>query len=308
MLTLYQKTDSGDYEKVDHPSFGQSVAIYGVNLTHAEAKLAAADLDLSPNIIRDVFDTNELPRIEVSGGGHYIFLRVPEVKKTTINTKPVLLIVKDNFFACLAPHQSSVVELHRPVEPNGDNHARSLLAITVLSVSKQYENLIDSIGAHITKIEKKMRSHDATNKDFFDFVTVESNLNRSKMSLTGMQAVVERLLDMSGGGLKSSDHEVLDDIRLFAKQLLVEVDSHMQSIRSIRDAYTTVANNTLNLRMKALTFLTLLVALPNVFYGMYGMNIKLPFMTEPWAYNVIVGFTLLLIIIIIVIARRRRLF
>jgi magnesium transporter len=77
---------------------------------------------------------------------------------------------------------------------------------------------------------------------------------------------------------------------------------------SIRNAYGTIANNVLNQRMKTLTMLTLLIALPNVFYGMYGMNVDLPFQHEPWLYIVIVVFTLALILIVYWVAKRRHVF
>ena len=60
--------------------------------------------------------------------------------------------------------------------------------------------------------------------------------------------------------------------------------------------------------MKALTVVTILLAIPNVFYGMYGMNIALPLQDEAWAYPAITGFTLLLILLVFVLARRYRLF
>ena len=80
----------------------------------------------------------------------------------------------------------------------------------------------------------------------------------------------------------------------------------MHAINSIRNAYTTISNNQLNRRMKSLTLLTLLVALPNVFYGMFGMNVALPFADEPWAYAVITGFTLLIVSLAYLIMRRLR--
>jgi Mg2+ and Co2+ transporter CorA len=60
--------------------------------------------------------------------------------------------------------------------------------------------------------------------------------------------------------------------------------------------------------MKTLTVLTILIALPNVFYGMYGMNVSLPFADQPWAYAVVVLFTFVLIIAVYLLARRFRIF
>ena len=76
----------------------------------------------------------------------------------------------------------------------------------------------------------------------------------------------------------------------------------------LRNAYSTIANNTLNHRMKTLAVLTVLITLPNVIYGMYGMNVALPFAEQPWAYMAIVVFTILIILIAYLLVRRLKVF
>ena len=60
--------------------------------------------------------------------------------------------------------------------------------------------------------------------------------------------------------------------------------------------------------MKLLTVLTLFLAIPNVFFGMYGMNINLPFMHEVWAYPVVLGGSIIAIFLVYFIARARKIF
>jgi Mg2+ and Co2+ transporter CorA len=123
-----------------------------------------------------------------------------------------------------------------------------------------------------------------------------------------MSDVVRRLGENKEDMFKKSDLETIEDLSLHLSQLIVSIGSNVQSVRSIQGAYSTIANNTVNQRMKALTVVTILLAIPNVFYGMYGMNIALPLQDEAWAYPAITGFTLLLILLVFVLARRYRLF
>ncbi len=44
--------------------------------------------------------------------------------------------------------------------------------------------------------------------------------------------------------------------------------------------------------MTILTVATILIALPNVIFGMYGMNVRLPFESARWAFEAIVGLNL----------------
>jgi magnesium transporter len=92
------------------------------------------------------------------------------------------------------------------------------------------------------------------------------------------------------------------------EQSIEACNSNMQSIIHIREAYTSIASNNLNRTIKILTTLTVLIMLPSLFYGMYGMNIGLPFQGEAWAFAGIIAFTLIVNIIVIVVARRKRIF
>ena len=42
------------------------------------------------------------------------------------------------------------------------------------------------------------------------------------------------------------------------------------------DAYTSIINNNLNIIMKFLASMAIILSIPNIIYGMYGMNIPLP--------------------------------
>src|SRR5690606_32842658 len=144
------------------------------------------------------------------------------------------------------------------------------------------------------------------NRDFVHFVTVESDLGEYSTSLSAVLVVLERLYENKHETFTDKDCELIKDVILFINQLIVAVTSHGRTVSSIRNAYTTISNNLLNQRMKTLTLLTVLITLPNVFYGMYGMNVALPFADEPWAYGAITGFTILLVAIGYAIVRRKK--
>lgn len=303
MLTFYQT--SGDTLKATtKPKQAEPLIIYGEHFSLLEAKQLASDFELPHHLLTDVFDAHELPRVETVDGITYVFARSPELHGAKVMSWPVLFIASKTMFACLSSRTNLPDSLTKPATGLTKIEPQKLLISHLMQIIKRYEALIDIVGNRIEKTEKLMRSHEASNRDFFGFVTIEGNLNRCKLSLGGMLVVAEKMFASTEN---KTDKEHIDDIQLFIKQLLVEIDSHAQAIDSINRAYETVANNTLNQRMRILTVLTLLVALPNVFYGMYGMNIKLPFMHEEWAYFAVVGFTGLLVFAVYYVAKKVKL-
>jgi magnesium transporter len=107
--------------------------------------------------------------------------------------------------------------------------------------------------------------------------------------------------------LFEQDQDIIEDLLLSNEQSVEACNSNIKSIINIREAYSSISSNNLNHTMKILTVATVMIALPNLFYGMFGMNVTLPFQHEPWAYWLITGFTLLLTWLVYIAARRRRL-
>lgn len=310
MLAYYTKRSQGEeFQEVSRP-VENGTWVDGSNLNDQEINELIQAYELDANIVYDVRDRGELPRVEFSGTEAYVFLRLPRMAKSGhVTALPLLCILKDKTFITmstgdtLAPQSVALSTI-----PITTEHTESLLLGVVAGVIAQYEDLMGHTARSITDTASRLKTHEVTNHDFIHFVTVEDNLNTYRMNLDSTIALVRRVRENKHDTLEDESLEALDDIALHIQQLLVSVDSHAQSVNSIRNAYSTIANNTLNQRMKTLTVFTVLITLPNVFYGMYGMNLVLPFAEEPWAYGAVVGFTVLLILIVFLVAKKLRIF
>lgn len=281
--------------------------VYGANVTDAELKHVAELYELDSGILKDVHDKNELPRAEYSQGILYVFVRAPhKTAHGNIITTPFLAVLKGSLLITLSSKEYVLPpELFQQVKVDMKSMKHVLLQL-IGHVIGQYEEHIHATGKYILNTEQRLRTHEVDNKDFINFVTVEHDLNEYHTNLTALQALMKRLCENRHETFSEKDCEFIEDIILHLNQLLVAADSHTNTIDSIRNAYTTISNNTLNQRMKKLTLLTLLVALPNVFFGMFGMNVVLPFADEPWAYAAIVGLSAVIILIITWFIRKIR--
>jgi magnesium transporter len=306
MLKYYVKRSADEsYQKVTTPPRSH-VWIHGDAVDETDVRLLARSYGMNLNILRDIMDENELPRVELQDGGLYVFVRtVLRNKRNMVVTTPILLAVKGSVFVNLSMAATTDHKLATPSVIAQSKDTTSLLLGTFAAVVSEYEALMQHAAQYIHDTSRRLRTHEVTNDDFIEFVTVEDNLNEYYMNLGGMLVVAERLKEVLQN---SQDAEALEDILLYIRQLVVAIKSHNQSITSIRNAYQTVANTVLNQRMKTLTVLTVLIALPNVFFGMYGMNVALPFQDQPWVYGVILSFSVLVIILVFAIARKRGIF
>lgn len=281
--------------------------IYGSEVTKEELEGLVTQHQLDEAVLHDVRDIQELPRVEYSNGALYIFLRTPYINsRNEIATVPYLTVIKNgDLFTLSAKKYFTPKEVFEFVHFSMRSNRHVFLQLASF-VTHSFEKYIHKTGDYIIDTQRRLSTHEVNNKDFIKFVSVENDLNEYRTNLTAMRAVLVRLCENKHALFTQKECDLIEDIVQHIEQLLVAVQSHVQSIDSIRNAYTTISNNTLNVRMKTLTLLTLLVALPNVFYGMYGMNVDLPFMNEWWAYFAVVGFSIVVVGLAYLFVRRKR--
>jgi len=311
MIAYWAKRTPGEeFEQLRTPLEKAGVWVSGTALSDDELNSLIKSDDLNANIVYDVRDRGELPRVEYSDGVSYVFLRMPHLSKSgRVATLPVLCIVKENRYFTLSisdgvePGMMALSTL-----PITTEQTPTLLLGTMAASVAAFEDVILHTSRSIADTSNRLRTHEITNHDFIHFVTVEENLHHSSMNLGGTLVMAHRLRENKHEMLDEAELEALDDIMLHIDQLLVSTQSHLETVNSIRNAYGTIANNTLNNRMKTLTVFTVLIALPNLFYGMYGMNVALPFQHEAWTYAAVVGFTVTLLFFVYIIAKKLRVF
>ncbi len=307
MLRYYvKKSYNEEPREVTTPS-DEHMWVYGSEVNSDELLYLADTYHIDDGVLKDVLDKHELPRVEYAKGVLYVFLRAPHATPSDgISSVPFLTVIKNSTLLTLSSRSYLTPDdLFQNVRFSMRSNKHVFLQI-VSYVIKQYQEYIQQTGAYIHNTKKRLETHEVDTKDFLKFVTVESDLNEYTTDLTAIQTVLARLRENKHQLFTDNDCEYIDDIVLHTNQLLVSVKSHTQAITSIRNAYSTISNTTLNRRMKTLTLLTLLVALPNVFFGMFGMNVVLPFSDQPWAYSAITFVSLAIVIGVYIVVRRMR--
>lgn len=307
MLQYYAKKSFNEDPQLVKDAPMDRAWVYGASVSDDELSQMAELYELDGGILKDVHDKNELPRAEYSHGLLYVFIRAPhQTSRGNIVTVPFLAVLKGTLLITLSSKEYVLPsELFAEAKVDMKSTKHVFLQLTSHVISK-YETFIHATGAYIENTEHRLRSHEVDNKDFINFVTVEHDLNEYNTNLAALQALLARLRENRHAIFGDKDCEFIEDMILHVNQLLVATKSHKNTIDSIRNAYTTISNNTLNLRMKKLTLLTLLIALPNVFFGMFGMNVILPFQDQPWAYSGIIAVSIAIVFVVSLFLRKIR--
>ena len=98
------------------------------------------------------------------------------------------------------------------------------------------------------------------------------------------------------GGL-TDDRELLDDVIVEIRQAIEMTSIYRDDIKGTRELFSSILDNRLNNAMKYLTSITLLMAVPTVISGLYGMNVQsdgMPFANTTAGFAIVLGLTLAL--------------
>ena len=269
-----------------------------------------AQFNLEPGHVQDALDKDEVPRLEREGEVTYIFVRFAyKASDGTMDTAPLLIVFDKEALITISPVHLPVVDLllkGRTPFAFATTQKAKLTLLILSHVSDQYDNFINHTSRQIKAIRSRLRGQGLANQDLIDFVTIEDELNEFLSSLLPTNATLRRLLVGRHIPLFEEDQDIVEDLLLNNEQSIEAIRSNLRSIGNIRDAYSAIATNNLNRIITLLTAATILVALPNVVFSFYGMNVPLPFQESRWTFEFIIAANALLLVTLVVLARKKR--
>lgn len=307
---FYRSAKSDDSHLEEISEHRKGAWIYVENPSEDEITQLVSQYNLDEGHLHDALDADEVPRFEVEDKQNYLFTRfVYSDDKLQIDTMPLLIIMSDSVFITVSSKKLPQLESMLSGRFDVITTQRTKLLLQLLNrVIDGYDLQLTAIGRQIKATRSRLRRETIRNQDFVNFVAIEDQLDDFLSSLAPTNAILRRLLTGKHVNLYDEDKDLLEDLLLNNEQSIESSRTNIKTIVNIREAYSTIMGNNLNQVVRQLTVLTVIMTVPTIVSGIYGMNINLPFAHASWAF----GFVLLVIIIISVLLltlfRRQRWF
>ena len=284
--------------------------VYVEDPSEQEVTTLVEKFKLERSIIEDALDENEMPRLEKEGDISYIFVRfVLKNEEGELITMPLLFIFGSEILITVSLVRLPSLSMFVQGKIEFATTQRAKLVLQILQqIGEHYDSYITATSKQIKLIRAHLKGHEIGNQDFIDFVTIEDELNEFLSALIPTNATLRRLMLGRYMPLFEEDQDIVEDLLLNNEQSIEACNSNMKSISNIREAYSSISANNLNRTIKVLTIATVMIAIPNLFFSMYGMNIDLPFQHHAWAFGSLIIFTLLLLLVVINYGKRKKIF
>jgi magnesium transporter len=273
MLTAYQRTVH-DRALRETPDIHTGEWIRVEKPTDAEIDEVATKLSLDATLMRDALDPFEAPRFEVVGDATYIFLRYP-YSENPPGTAPLLIIITKSTVVTVAPGTPSFLErFSSGAVTFYTTQKTKLLILFIAEISARYTASMTAIQRLVNRRERRIE--EMTENDIIEFAANEGAVNTFLDALVPQGNVLAKLAVGKTLPIFENDRELLDDATLHTSQLIELGKSILKTMENTREAHTAISTQQLNRVIKRLTALTILVTIPNIVTGFYGMNVLLP--------------------------------
>lgn len=299
MLNIYNTDlETNKFEKIKEFKPGSWISL--VNPTEEEIKLVCSNLNIEDEFIKYPLDYEEQARIDVEDDMTLFVIDVPVIEEDkegkTYSTMPLgLIVVRDEFFITVSLKKNRIIDSFEKGRVKGMytyKKTRFVLQILYLNASFFLTDLkrINKNAENTVGILKKTMK----NEELIQLLNLENSLVYITTSLKSNELVMEKTA--RGKILKSyeEDDEILEDAIIENRQAMEMGKIYSDILNTTMDASASIISNNLNVVMKFLAAITIVLSIPTLIASIYGMNVPLPFSTNPHGFAIVIGISILI--------------
>lgn len=284
-----------------------------------EIDQVAEKLEIPRDFLTAALDEEERPRVEAEDDKTLVVLDIAIMEHDKggsfiYSTVPLGIIMCPQHVVTVCLKKSSVLQdfisnriktfstfkktrfLLQMIYRNADNYLRSL---------RQIEKISDSLEKDLLRSTK--------NKELVMFLSLEKSLVYFSTSLKSNETVLEKILRLSYPNIYvhkyEDDEDLLEDAITENKQAIEMASIYSSNLSVIMDTSASIISNNLNIVMKLLAAVTIIMAIPDIISGFFGMNVNgLPLGGISYAFYIIGGITLVICAVVAIILYRKGMF
>jgi magnesium transporter len=205
-------------------------------------------------------------------------------------TLPLGIMINKDYIVTICFRNNEIID---QLKVKKFKFTKSLLLLKLLLISsKTYLKYLKEIDRKIKVIEERFEVVQKS-KDIYDLLDLKKSLIYFNTSLKTDQILIEKVARNKDFVVTEDDKDLINDVIDENKQAIVTTAIYKNIITDTTDLFNSLTSNNLNKIMKLLTSITIVIAIPTMVAGIYGMNVPLPFDHHPQAFIVVMAIIML---------------
>ena len=312
MRTIY-KTDNGILSQKE--AFEPDVWINLISPNMEEMTEVADYYDIDIADVRAALDEEESSRVQMEDGYTLILVDIPfeEIRneQRAYTTIPLGILLVQSAIITVCGDDTVILNYFYNNRMRGFSTKKKMRFVyqILLRTANLYQALLRAIDKRRSEVEKRVGTETTEDKDLINLHELETNLVYFATSLSANKVVLDRLTRYERIKQYPEDKELMDDVIVENRQAIEMTNIYRDIIHGSRELVSTIINNRLNNVMKFLTSITLVMAIPTIISGIYGMNVSgkwMPLSETPHGFLIICVIITAICVLALFILKRRK--
>ncbi len=285
MIHFY-KTIDGKLRALEKAEPGCWISVY--QPTTEEIESLTNDFGLDVGFVRSSLDEEESSRVEREENQTLIIVdtAVAEEQKESDTqvyyTVPLGIINTPNYVFTISLRRNLILAaIADGVVPNVQTQMKTRFILQILMrISAGFVTYLKQIDKISYSMEKEL-SGAMKNHELIQLMGLEKSLVYFSTSLKANLTTIEKIQRGRVVKLYEEDEDLMDDVTIEFKQAIEMASIYTGILTAMMDAFSYVIANNQNSVMWRLTIITVIIEIPNIIFGFYGMNTHtLPLVTS----------------------------
>lgn len=306
MVKFYLTKDGGAPDTLER--FEPHCWIDLVNPSDDECEDVAQLTGISEDMLKAALDEEERARTEFDDGNSMFIVDCPVIEENDggediYSTLPLGVIYNGKCIVTVCLKENTLLrEYITGRERMHTDRPVHFILTFMLGNAKRFLYCLKQIDRKTRRIQSEMEKT-MRNTEIIQLLDLQNSLVYFSTSLNSNSRVHEKLFKVEEVATKEEYLDLYEDLIIEGKQAIETCNIYKNILSVTMDAYGSVISNNANDTMKKLTIITILLAIPTMIAGFWGMNMPVPwqdgykFAQTGWFW-LVMGATIVLTVVI----------
>lgn len=290
-MVQYFKNVNHQTVEIDHPENGSWVNILPP-LKQLEFNSLSQELDIPLDFLTDSLDIDERPRFEEEDNVKLIVIKTP-TENNSFNesdayyiTIPICIILTHNQIVTVNSFENGAIKKFLHTFQNRHPDKKNMMVLKIFEkISQTFMEYLKEINQRRNLMEQKLYASNR-NEELLELMKIQKSMVYFVTALRSNEMLLLKLARTNFLGLNDEEKEFLDDLAVDMSQALEMANIYTNILSSTLDAFASIINNNMNNVLKRLTSITIILSLPALVTGIYGMNVPIPYSDSHYAFYI----------------------
>jgi len=277
--------------EVDRPEDGTWVNILPP-LKQLEFSHLSEELSIPLDFLTDSLDIDERARFEEEDNVKLIVIKTP-TENNSFNesdayyiTIPICIILTHTQIVTVNSFENGAIKKFLNTFQNRHPDKKNMMVLKIFEkITQTFMEFLKEINQRRNLMEQKLYASNR-NEELLELMKIQKSMVYFVTALRSNELLLLKMARTNFLGLTEEEKELLDDLAVDMSQALEMANIYTNILSSTLDAFASIISNNMNNVLKRLTSITIILSLPALVTGIYGMNVPIPYSSSRYAFYI----------------------